>query len=78
MTAKVFRISPVGSTEAERAVSSVWRMKTPYRSTIGEDQESNLNFLLLQRVKDIDLIKVKDIFIDLHPQRMLHENLSLI
>ena len=78
MTAKVFRISPVGSTEAERAVSSVWRMKTPYRSTIGEDQESNLNFLQLQRVKDIDLIKVKDIFIDLHPQIMLHENLSLI
>ena len=58
MTAIVFRISPIDSTEAERAVSSAWRMKTPYRSTIGEDQESNLNFLQLQRVKDIDLIKV--------------------
>ena len=62
-------ILPIGSTEAERAVSGVSRIKTPYRLTIGEDQESNLNFLQLQRAKDIDLNEVKDIFIDLHPRR---------
>lgn len=62
-------ISSIGSTEAERAVSGVSRIKTPYRLTIGEDQESNLNFLQLQRAKDIDLNEVKDIFIDLHPRR---------
>ena len=30
-------ISPIGSTEAERAASGVRRLKTPYRSTMGED-----------------------------------------
>ena len=44
---------------------------------MGNYQESYLNFLQLQRVKNIDLNEVKDIFIDLHPRTMFHENLSL-
>ena len=67
-------ISPIGSTEAERAVLGLRRLKTTYRSTMGEDGESDLNFLQLQHVKNIDLNEVKNIFIDLHPRRIFHEN----
>ena len=70
-------ITPIGSTEGERAASGVRRLQTPYRSTMREDRESDLNFLQLQSVKNIDLNEVKDIFIDLHPRRMFHENLSV-
>ena len=38
-------ISPIGSTEAERAASGVRRLKTPYQSTMGDRHESDLNFL---------------------------------
>ena len=41
------RISPIGSTEAERAASGVRRLKTPYRATMGDKRESDLNFLQL-------------------------------
>ena len=44
---------------------------------MGNYQESYLNFLQLQRVKNIDLNEVEYILIDFHPQRMFHENLSL-
>ena len=44
---------------------------------MGNYQESYLNFLQLQRVKNIDLNEVKDIFIDLHPRTMFQENLSV-
>ena len=40
-------ILPIGSTEAERAASGVRRLTTSYRSTMGEDRESDLNFLQL-------------------------------
>ena len=38
-------ISPIGSTEAERAASGVRRLKTPFRSTMGEQRQSDLNLL---------------------------------
>ena len=38
-------ISPIGSTEAERAASGVGKLKTPFRLTMKEDRESDLNFL---------------------------------
>ena len=62
-------ISPIGSTEAERAASGVRRLKTPFRSTMGEQRESDLNLLLLQRVKDIDIDKVVVSFIKKNPRR---------
>ena len=40
--------SPIGSTEAERAASGIRRLKTPYRSTMGDTRESDLNLLHLQ------------------------------
>ena len=41
-------ISPIGSTEAERAASGVRRLKTPYRVPMKDKRESDLNFLQLQ------------------------------
>ena len=46
-------ISPIGSTEAERAASGFRRLKTPFYSTMGEQRESDLNLLQLQRAQDI-------------------------
>ena len=40
------------------------------------DSTSDLNFLHLKLVKNIDLNEVKDIFIDLYPRRIFHENVS--
>ena len=41
-------ISPIGSTEAERAASGVRRLKTPYHAPMKDKRESDLNFLQLQ------------------------------
>ena len=41
-------ISPIGSTEAERAASGVRRLKTSYRAPMKGKRESDLNFLHLQ------------------------------
>ena len=43
-------ISSISSFEAELTASGVIRLKIPYRSTIGEDRESGLNFLQLQQL----------------------------
>ena len=44
-------ISPIGLTEAKRKASGVRRLKTYYRSTMGDKPESDLNFLQLQHIK---------------------------
>ena len=41
-------IPPVGSTEADRAASGVRRLKTPFRSTMGEQLKSDSNLPQLQ------------------------------
>ena len=41
-------LSPIGSTEAERAASGVRRIKTPYRSLMLDIRESNLLIAHLQ------------------------------
>ena len=48
-------ISPTRSTEAEGAASGVRRLKIPFRNTIGEQSESILKLLQLQRVQDGDI-----------------------
>ena len=62
-------ISPIGSTEAERVASGVRRLKTPYRATMGDKRESDLNFLQLQR-------EVPVLFIDLHKHRLFNEKIN--
>ena len=51
-------ISPTRPTEAEGAVSGVRRLKTSFRNTIGEQSESILKLLQLQRVQDVDIDQV--------------------
>ena len=63
-------ISPIGSTEAERAASGVRRLKTPFRIAMGEQRESDLNLLQLQRVEDIDIDKVVASFIKNNLRRL--------
>ena len=61
-----------GSTEAERAASDIRRLKTPYQSTVGDKRESDLNLLHLQRISNIDIQSVAQMFIRKH----LHKNVS--
>ena len=48
-------IFPIGSTEADRAVSGIRNLKKSYRSTMVETRKSNLNLLQLQRISNIDV-----------------------
>ena len=41
--------------KAEGAASGIRRLKTPYRSTMGDKKESDLNLLQIQRVSHIDI-----------------------
>ena len=45
--------SPIESTEAETAASGIRRLKTPYRRTMGDKRESDLNLLYLQRTSTL-------------------------
>ena len=38
-------VSPIGSTEAERAASGIRRLKTPYRTAMSDEREGDLNLL---------------------------------
>ena len=63
--------SPIGSTEAERAASGVRRLKTPYRSTMSDTREGDLNLIQLQRVvPEIDINEVINIFKKMRPNRL--------
>ena len=61
---------PIGSTEEGRAASGIRRLKTPYRSTMGDKRESDLNLLHLQRISDIDIQSVAKMFIRKYPRKM--------
>ena len=65
-----------GLTEAERAASDVKRLKTPYRATMGDKRESDLNFLQLQRIKKVNPEEVSVLFIDLHKRRLFSEKIT--
>ena len=47
--------SPIESSKAERAASGIRRIKPPYRVTMGDKRESDLNLLNLQRISNIDI-----------------------
>ena len=63
--------SPIGSTEVERAASGIQRLKTPYRSTVSDSREGDLNLIQLQKVTEIDISKVAQIFENLNRRRCL-------
>ena len=64
-------VSPIGSTEAERAASGI---KTPYRSTTSDSREGGLNLIQLQKVTEIDKSKVAQIFFNLNHRRFFLSN----
>ena len=68
-------VSPIGSTEAERAASGIRRLKTPYRSTMSGIREGNLNLIQLQRLAEIDIEDVAQIFINDNPRRMFDSSI---
>ena len=70
-------ISLIGSTEAERAASGVRRLKTLFRSTMGEQREIDLNLLQLQQVEDIDIDKAVASFIKKNPTRLFARSILI-
>ena len=66
----------LGLTEAERAVSGVRRLKTPYRARMGDKRESDLNFLLSQRIKKVDPEEVLVLLIDLDKRKLFNEKIT--
>ena len=66
-------VSPISSTETERAASDVCRLKTPYRSTMSDERDGDLNFIQLQRITDLDNLDENEViktFIQYHPRRL--------
>ena len=47
-------VSPIGSREAERLASGIRRLKTPYRNTMSDEREGELNWIKLQKLAEID------------------------
>ena len=68
-------VSPIGSAEAEREPSGIRRLKTPYRSTMSDSREGDLN--LMQKVTEIDISKVAQIFVNLNRRRLFMSNFLL-
>ena len=66
--------SPLESTEAGRAASGVRRLKTPYRSKMGDKRESDLNLLHLQLISNMAIQSVDQIFIRMYPRKMLKKS----
>ena len=69
---------PLDRLRAERAASGVRQLKTPYRATMGDKRESDLNFLQLQRMKKVDPEEVSILFIDLHKRRLFNEKITAL
>ena len=61
-------VSPIWLTVAERAASGLRRLKNPFRTTMEEQQESDLNLMQLQRVQDIDIDQIVVTFIKKKPR----------
>ena len=50
--------------------SGIRRLKTPFRSTMSNKRESDLNLLQMQTVTDIDVDAVAKLLINKQPRRM--------
>lgn len=66
---------PVTSCTAERSFSGLKRIKTPLRSTMGNERLSSLSLLHIHRDIDIDIPEVIDEFARRHPRRMKLANI---
>ena len=63
-------VSPIGSTEPERAASGIRRLKTVFRSTMTDRLESNLNLLQMQQTTTVNVDRVAEVLIKQHPRRL--------
>ena len=61
-------VSPIWFTVAESAASGLRRLKNPFRTTMEEQQESDLNLMQLQRVQDTDIDQIVVSFIKKKPK----------
>ena len=66
-------VSAIGSAKAERAAPGIRRLKTSYRSTMSDSREGDLN-IQLQKVTEIDISKVAQIFVNLNHRRLFMSN----
>ena len=66
-------VSPIDSAEAECAAYGIQWLKMPYRSTMSDSREGDLNLIQLQKVAEIDVSKIKQIFLNLN-QRFFQSN----
>ena len=70
-------VSPIGSTKAERAASGMLRLKTAFRSTMNDCQESDMNLLQMQQIMTFNVDCVADILIKQHPRRLFYPTIFL-
>ena len=68
---EIVSVSPIGSTEAERAASGIRRLKNVYRSTMTSERQGNLNLVQLQSLVEVNVMKVADIFMKNGNRRMM-------
>ena len=61
-------VSPIGSTEAERAASGI-------RTKMSDEREGDLNFIQLQKLGEIDDNDVIKVFIQQNARRLFTEHL---
>ncbi len=66
----VLVVFPVTSAEAERSFSSLKRLKTRLRSTMGEERLNGLAMMTIHRDVDVDIKKVIQKFAVAHPRKM--------
>ena len=71
---KIMATLPVTSCECERSISMLKLLKTPLRSTMGQDRLNGLAMLFYNRHVDITAEEVVEEFTHRHPRRMLLAN----
>ena len=64
--------------EAERAASGIRRLKAPYRTTMLDVRESNLNLIQLQHIVKIDIAKVAELFIHKNKRRTFKQTTIIL
>ena len=66
---------PVTTCECERSISSLRRLKSYMRSTMGEDRLNGLAALHVHKHLPLDLENMIDDFAAMHPRRMMMTNI---
>ena len=73
---RIFGTIPVTTCTCERSISTLRRLKTFLRSTMGQKRLNALALINIHREVNIDVEKVIDLFARKHPRRMVLVDLS--